>query len=241
MVRSYPAQLMQDPACRFIPMSALGTSLPGDPRHFFDEWLQYRQMSSDHSSVLALFDEVCDAFFEINLRMFQLGLLSEVHGQNTILVWRDGRVCGLVLRDHDSVRVHVPWLIRNGLADPEYRLKPGHANTLYHDTPEGLLFYLQTLAIHVNVRAIIEALALRNEIPAMTFWRALREALLRAIDRAELAPDVREVVHRSLFREARWPLKLLIRPMIERAGGPGSMPFGKGSIQNPFQQLGARV
>lgn len=238
MVRSYPAPLLQDPGYRLIPMAALGVLMPGDEHHFFDEWLQYRQLAADHASVQMLFKELCETFIDINLRMFRLGMLAEVHGQNAVLVWRDGQAFGLLLRDHDSLRVHVPWLNRHGMADPEYQLKPGHANTLYHETPEDLLFYLQTLAIQVNLRAIIEVLAIRYGIAEQTLWRVLHGVLVQAIDRTGFSEDARTLLQQRLLHDPSWPLKLLIRPMIERAAGPGSMPFGKSLTQNPFQHVG---
>ena len=234
MVRSYPAALLQDPGNRLIPMAALGVPLPPEATHFFDEWLRHRQLAPQAGPVLTLFRELCDSFVDINLRMFRLGMLAEVHGQNAVLVWRDGRITGLLLRDHDSLRIHVPWLRLQGLSDPEYRLKPGHANTLYHDTPEDLLFYLQTLAIQVNLRAIIEVVAQRYEVAAAQLWTALRAALEQAIDRIDFSADARALLQQRLFHEPAWPLKLLLRPMIERAAGPGSMPFGKSLTSNPF-------
>lgn len=238
MVRSYPAPLMQDPNYRLIPMAALGALLPDHERHFFDEWLHYRQLAPDPASVLMLFKEVCQTFIDINLRMFRLGMLAEVHGQNAVLVWRNGQASGLLLRDHDSLRLHVPWLIHHGLADPEYQLKPGHSNTLYHETPDELLFYLQTLGIQVNLRAIIEALVIRYGIAEPKLWSALRQVLEQVIDRVEFSEDTRKLLQERLFHDCSWPLKLLVQPMIERAGGPGSMPFGKSQTQNPFQHLG---
>lgn len=234
MVRSYPPALMQDPEVRLIPMAALGVALAREETHFFDEWLGYRQLAPRSGSVLNLFRELCDSFFDINLRMFRLGMLAEVHGQNAVLVWRAGRVTGLLLRDHDSLRIHVPWLNRHGLADPEYRLKPGHANTLYHDTPEDLLFYLQTLAIQVNLRAIIEVVAQRYEVAPAQLWAVLRETLEQSIERIDFPAEARALLRQRLFQAPAWPLKLLVRPMIERAAGPGSMPFGKSLTGNPF-------
>nr|WP_229262538.1 IucA/IucC family protein [Duganella radicis] len=235
MVRSYPAALLRDPACRLIPMAALGVHLPPRETHFFDEWLRHRQLAPQAGPVLTLFRELCDSFFDINLRMFRLGMLAEVHGQNAVLVWRDGQMAGLLLRDHDSLRIHVPWLERQGLADPQYRLKPGHANTLYHDTPEDLLFYLQTLAVQVNLRAIIEVVAQRYGIADAQLWAVLRDALAQAIDHIDFPAEARALLQRRLFEEEAWPLKLLLRPMIERAAGPGSMPFGKSLTSNPFR------
>lgn len=237
MVRSYPASLMQDPDCRLIPMAALGVPMPAHEPHFFDEWLCHRGLTPDATSVQTLFQELCETFLEINLRMFRLGMLAEVHGQNAVLVWRNGRAFGLLLRDHDSLRIHVPWLNRQGLADPEYRLKPGHANTLYHESPDDLLFYLQTLGIQVNLRAIIEVIARRYSTAEQQLWTILRQVLAQAIDRVGFSEDARRVLQQRLFHDRTWPLKLLVRPMIERAAGPGSMPFGKSQTCNPFQSL----
>lgn len=238
MVRRYPPELLEDPDCRLIPMSALGTNLPGSRAHIFDDWLAHRRLPADEASVLTLFREVCDRFLEWNLRLFRLGILPEIHGQNAVLVWRDGRVDGLLLRDHDSLRLYVPWLERAGLEDPVFRLKKGVANTLYHDRPEDLLFYLLTLGIQVNLRAILDALAVSYGIDESRLWRVLRDSLERAIDAVPFDVEARALVHRHCFEADRWPLKLLIRPMLERAGGPGSMPFGKGWLPNPLQRLG---
>jgi siderophore synthetase component len=237
MVRTYPASVMDDPKCRLIPMAALGVPLPGHESYFFDEWLCHRGLAPESTSVLMLFRELCDTFLEINLRMFRLGMLAEVHGQNAVLVWRDGQVSGLLLRDHDSLRVHVPWLQQQGLADPEYRLKPGHANTLYHKTPEDLLFYLQTLGIQVNLRAIIEVVAGRYGIAEQQLWSALHQVLVQSVDRVGFSGEARTLLQQRLFHDRVWPLKLLVRPMIERAAGPGSMPFGASQTCNPFQSL----
>lgn len=240
MVRSYPQALLEGADSRLLPMAALGTPLPGEQRHFFDDWLQYRQLAPNASNVTLLFRELCTRFFDVNLRMVRLGMLGEVHGQNAVMVWQAGQMTGVLLRDHDSLRIFVPWLERNGMADPCYRLKPGHSNTLYHERGEDLLFWLQTLAIQVNVRAIIDTLAQVYELPATGLWQCLREVLEERIAAIAFDQPVRALLKRQLFDAPNWPQKLLLTPMIERAGGPGSMPFGKGEVVNPFQRLGAR-
>ncbi|MFC5695535.1 IucA/IucC family protein [Pseudomonas sp. GCM10022186] len=241
MVRGYPQALLDDPDCRLLPMAVLGTPLPGSKRHFFDDWMQYRGLPANHASVLTLFRELCQRFFDVNLRMFRLGMLGEVHGQNAVLVWKAGQAQGLLLRDHDSLRLFVPWLERNGMADPQYRIKKGHANTLYHQRAEDLLFWLQTLAIQVNVRAIIDTLAQVYALSVTTLWSALRDVLEELIETIGFDDEARAMIRRQLFEAQRWPQKLLLRPMIERAGGPGSMPFGKGEVVNPFQRLAGRA
>ncbi|WP_213936763.1 IucA/IucC family protein [Pseudomonas sp. dw_612] len=237
MVRGYPPSLLEDRDTRLIPMAALGTPLPGSNQHFFDDWMAYRQLPTNAASVMTLFRELCHSFFDINLRMFRIGMLGEIHGQNAVLVWKAGHAQGLLLRDHDSLRIFVPWLERNGLADPAYRLKKGHANTLYHERPEDLLFWLQTLGIQVNFRSIIETLALVYALQERSLWTAMGEVLNELIDTIDFDPEARAMIKQQLFEAPHWPQKLLLTPMIERAGGPGSMPFGKGQVVNPFHRL----
>ncbi|KAA0975552.1 IucA/IucC family siderophore biosynthesis protein [Pseudomonas sp. ANT_H12B] len=237
MVRGYPPALLEDPDTRLVPMAALGTPLPGSNQHFFDDWMAYRQLPANAASVMTLFRELCHSFFDINLRMFRIGMLGEIHGQNAVLVWKAGYAQGLLLRDHDSLRIFVPWLERNGLADPAYRLKKGHANTLYHERAQDLLFWLQTLGIQVNFRSIIETLAQVYSLPANRLWTAMGEVLNELIDTIEFDDEARAMIKQQLFEAPHWPQKLLLTPMIERAGGPGSMPFGKGQVVNPFHRL----
>lgn len=239
MVRRYPAALIKDPDCRLIPMSALGTHPPDSRAHFFDEWMAYRGLATSVDSVLTLFREICDRFLVLSLRLFRLGIVPEIHGQNAVLMWRRGRIDGLLLRDHDSLRLYVPWLHQVGLSDPVFRLKKGVANTLYHDTAEDLLFYLLTLGIQVNLRAIIDALSVCYRLDERRLWRELSESLEQAIELPELGGEAKDVLQRVCFDADTWPQKLLLRPLLERAGGPGSMPFGKSRVPNPLKRLSA--
>lgn len=77
MVRGYPSALLNDADTRLLPMAALGTPLPGSNRHFFDDWMRYRNLPADAESVMTLFRELARSFFDINLRMFRLGMLGK--------------------------------------------------------------------------------------------------------------------------------------------------------------------
>ncbi|MBS8271381.1 hypothetical protein DYI26_22105, partial [Halomonas litopenaei] len=244
MVRSYPQALLEQAGTQLIPMATLGTPLPmvgasGPARvsahHVFDDWMVQRGMEAGAASAQALFGELCARFFEINLHMLRLGMLAEVHGQNAVLVVRQGRVEGLLLRDHDSLRINVGQLERHGMQDPCYRIKPGHANTLYHDSQEALLFWLQTLAIQVNLRAIIDTLAGHYGLCQRALWRDLAVQLEAQLDAVPFDAAERNVLKSALFERERWPYKRLIAPIIERAGGPGSMPFGVSETVNPLR------
>ncbi|MAR72775.1 MULTISPECIES: IucA/IucC family protein [unclassified Halomonas] len=244
MVRSYPRALLEQVGTQLVPMATLGTPLPmvgasgpasTSAHHVFDDWMVQRGMEQGAASAQALFGELCARFFEINLRMLRLGMLAEVHGQNAVLVVRQGRVEGLLLRDHDSLRINVGQLERHGMQDPCYRIKPGHANTLYHDSQEALLFWLQTLAIQVNLRAIIDTLAGHYGLCQRALWRDLAVQLEAQLDAVPFDAAERNALKSALFERERWPYKRLIAPIIERAGGPGSMPFGVSETVNPLR------
>ena len=238
MVRSYPDTLLQDPSVRLIPMATLGTPLPAGEHHVFDDWLAQRGLAANAESVQLLFEELCDCFFDINLRMLRLGMLAEVHGQNAVLVFKSGQCDGLLLRDHDSLRITVERLEQYGMQDPCYRIKQGGSNTLYHDSLEALLFWLQTLAIQVNLRAIIDALAHYYRLSSNDLWQVMASCLDKQIKAVPFDGHDREMLREQLFECEQWPYKRLIAPIIERAGGPGSMPFGTSATCNPFKRVG---
>ena len=235
MVRGYPQELVGDRACRLAPMAALGVADPD--WHYFDVWLGARGVAPSAAATAALFGELCRRFFGCLFRLFRLGLLPEAHGQNTLVVLREGEIGGFLFRDHDALRLCTPWLERAGLADPRYEIKPGHANTLYHDTPAALLFWLQTLVVQVNLRAILESLAVRYGMDQHGLWLALRGAIGAAIDEIDPDPALRKLLTHELLERPDWPLKHLVRPIIARAGGPGSMPFGAGRTVNPLDRV----
>ena len=243
MVRTYPASLIAgEQGTRLLPMSALSVVLPASTPnsqegHFFDEWIKIRHLEMNQQSICMLFGEVCQTFFQINLRLFRLGLMPELHGQNSVLVWQNGYMKQMLLRDHDSVRLHLPWLEQQGIDDPQYMIRPGYSNSLYNDTPEELIFYLQTLGIQVNLYAIIDALSTVYDIEEKVLWNVLRDQLIAQLHAVSFEAEVRQDIYSLLFEKEEWPLKLLVKPLLEQAGVPGSMPSGQSTIQNPFLQL----
>ncbi len=234
MVRTYPPQLLQNPDYRLLPMAALGTTLPDSKRHFFDDWLVYRQLPASGAAVITLFKELCSTFFEVNLRLYKMGMVSEIHGQNSVMVWYQGKMQGLLLRDHDSLRIYPPWLAQHGLMDPNYVTMPGKTSILYQQSPIELLFCLQTLGIQVNLRAIIEVLSDCYDIAESALWQALQQALSDTIQTIGFTPEVETLLQQQLFENKQWPLKLLLKPLIQQAAGAESMPFGQSVVQNPL-------
>ncbi len=235
LVRQYPSNLIPENGVQLIPMSALAVHPSGGKEHLIDAWLHMRGMPETNAAVLKLFREICVEFLHLCLRLFRYGILPEIHGQNVMLVLSQGKPSGFLLRDHDTIRLHLPWLQANGLTDPHYIVKPDRPNSLYNETPEGHLFYLQTLGIQVNLYAILDALSQRFEADEAQLWGILRESLEQAILLAVLPDHVKHVLEEVLFLRETWPWKQIIKPVLEQRGGVGgSMPSSQGVALNPF-------
>ncbi|MGT0197640.1 IucA/IucC family C-terminal-domain containing protein [Staphylococcus aureus] len=59
---------------------------------------------------MTLFLIIAQVFLKVTLSFMQYGALPELHGQNILLSFEDGRVQKCVLRDHDTVINLEPWL-----------------------------------------------------------------------------------------------------------------------------------
>lgn len=230
--RHIPVELLQQPY-QLIPMASLGHTISGQPA-VFDYILQLQQLQNDAAQVLEQFAKLCACFFEVNLRLFRLGLMGEIHGQNLCLVLKHGQFDGLMFRDHDSLRIYLPWVLQNGLDDPDYLSPHDFRNTLYHDSAEALLFYIQTLGIQVNLGCIVETLAKYYQIPADQLWQVLAEQLQHVLGKLDFQPEIQSQLQALLFESPNWPYKQLIRPLLEQDTRIGSMPSGIGETRNPL-------
>ncbi|WP_018885491.1 IucA/IucC family protein [Paenibacillus massiliensis] len=238
LVRTYPEELMSDDKKRLVPMSALAAE--SSQALLFAEWLQERDLPNTAESALELFREVAETFGELSLRLLRFGLVPEAHGQNAVLVLHEGKVSGLLLRDHDALRVHVPWLQEAGLADPEYVLRQGVPNSLYHDSPQQLIAFFQMLGIQVNLFSIMDSLANAYSLSEERMWSELKQALQTAMERAALPEQQEGVISSCLFTTEKWPWKQIVRPLLAQTSKvPGSMPYGKGEMPNPLRAVQA--
>ncbi len=237
LIREYPADLVGDPEWALIPMSALAVADSNQKNPVIAAWLRKRAGNSHGKcDALALFREICRVFVGVSLKLFQYGIMPEIHGQNVLLILRNQQVCGLLLRDHDTIRLHLPWLEKSGLKDPDYLVKPGTPNSLINETPQQLLSYFQTLGVQVNLYAIADALNTAYSIPETAFWSEMRSVVRETLREFEFASAVREVLEAELLDGEKWPIRLLLTPLLKRAGsGGGSMPAGAGSTGNPFR------
>ncbi|MCP1182350.1 IucA/IucC family protein [Paenibacillus sp. 1781tsa1] len=227
-IRLYPPELL-DESYKVIPMAALGVNLDG--HHLLTEILGDNLSSAN---VLEFYTSVATTFYDIVMRLFKVGVVPEIHGQNCCLVLKDNQVKGLLFRDHDSVRLHQPYLDKHGIADPAYHIRPGYSNSLYNETIQKLIFYVQSLGTQVNLAAIMEALSEVYHIPETKLWEITEQAWKEALTQVQLPESDRAALAHTIFENKAWPVKLVVRPLLEADGVPGAMPSGKGIGWNPF-------
>jgi siderophore synthetase component len=227
-LRHYPAELLQE-GWKVIPMSALG--VVRKEGHFLTEILG-GAVSADNA--LRFYTKMSALFYEVVMRLFKVGIVPEIHGQNCCLALKDNEPAALLFRDHDSVRLHQPYLDKHGIRDPGYRIRPGYSNSLYNETLEKLIFYVQSLGTQVNLASIMEALSEAYAIPADRLWEITETQCRTALSKIDIPEADRSVLRHSLFESPTWPVKLVIRPLLETEGVPGAMPSGKGEGPNPF-------
>lgn len=230
-IRIYPKQLL-DENYKIIPMSSLAVDIQG--HHYLYELFGH---TLSKEQVIYFYTEMVAMFYEIAMRLFKIGILPEIHGQNCCLVLKNNRIQGILFRDHDSVRLYLPYLERHKIANPQYYIRPGYSNSLYNESIENLIFYIQTLGTQVNLASIIEVLASLYSISERTLWRITKEELMKAVNLVDLPQVDKQKLWSVLFDQEQWPVKLIIRPLLEVDRVPGAMPSGKGKGSNPFWKL----
>ncbi|GIQ63829.1 hypothetical protein PACILC2_23970 [Paenibacillus cisolokensis] len=65
-------------------------------------------------------------------------------------------------------------------------------------------------------------------------WTITEQAWKEALQGAGLPESDRAELYRAIFESGEWPVKLVVRPLLEADGVPGAMPSGKGTGHNPF-------
>lgn len=259
LLRCLPKEL-SDNSVRLLPMASLGMLVYKDQssHHIFDELIELFREDMDHlpsttegtqhhgtqsqlacdatkMQVMACFTRLCHVFLGTMLRCIRLGLIPELHGQNVVMVIKDNQFSGVLLRDHDSVRIHLPWLGRHKIDDPYYLSPPNFKNRLYRDTPQALIFYLQSLGILVNLRAIIESLAAHYGMAEVKLWASVREMIEQLLLQLDFDADQYLILKESLLDSPYYPHKTLMLPVIERGQqAHGSMPAGESRVNNPL-------
>ncbi len=185
-----------------------------------------------------VFGRIAHLLIELGLRCFAHGVMPELHGQNVMLrVGADG-LHGLVLRDHDTLRICPALMAAAGVEAPDYAIDRSTPNTLILDAPEALLAYFQTLAVEVNLYAILAAIAECYGADESTGWRIVGQALRESVDRVfgeGGASALHSRVAHALFDAPHWPFKQILAPLAARASLGTGMPSGLGTIGNPLR------
>jgi len=255
MLRRLPADLCDD-TVRLLPMASLGMLVykQSVSHHVFDgiiqesihstsqnnaqDSIQEGSLQNKKIAAIACFKNLCDVFLGTMLRCLRLGFAPEMHGQNIVIVLADNRFTSLLLRDHDSVRIHLPWLARHQISDPEYLSPPDFKNRLYRETPQALIFYLQSLGLLVNIRAIIESLVEHYYIDEEALWHEAMISIEEALANIDFDDDQRQIICDELLNGSHYPHKTLLLPVIARGSDPhGSMPAGESRTINPFKRV----
>lgn len=168
------------------------------------------------------------------------GVLPEMHGQNVVLAFdpeaaRPARARRMVLRDHDTLRVHPAWADAAGTPDPGYRIAPGAAQSLVLERPEQLVGYLQTLVVQVALRGVAVAIGEHFGLPESAWWARVRELVPVALDAADPPGPVRDVLAELLLEAPTWPARAVLGPLLDRGPSDGvSMPAAAVPMPNPL-------
>ncbi|GAC1523696.1 MAG: hypothetical protein NVS3B11_24220 [Collimonas sp.] len=228
LIRSYPTL----PDTTLIPMAALPVPTATGALPAFEYLLG---ASAHEASAWALFGNIARMLLELGLRCLAQGVMPELHGQNVVLVCRGQKIVSLLLRDHDTLRICPPLMQTQNVAIPAYVIDRSTPNTLELDDPRALLSYLQTLAIEVNLYAILAALSERYGRDEAHGWQHVRIALEDCLARVSLPAQIAGQTRKALLDEADWPFKQVLAPLLGRASFGTGMPSAMGRIGNPFR------
>lgn len=227
MLRRYPAL----PGATLIPMSAMPVMAADGTLPAFEHLLGAK---AHEEAAWMLFGDIARALLELGLRCFAQGVMPELHGQNVVLAFRGQRIAALVLRDHDTLRICRTLMHAQGLEAPNYVIDRSTPNTLELEQPRDLLAYLQTLAIEVNLYAILAALAERFARDETRGWRIVRAELEACLARVPLPDLIAAETKRLLLDEPDWPFKQVLAPLLGRASFGTGMPSAMGRLVNPL-------
>jgi siderophore synthetase component len=227
LIRRYPAL----PQRTLIPMAALPVRLAGGALPVFDHLLG---SGAGAEQAWQLFDDIARLLIGTGLRCVAGGVMPELHGQNIVLVCDRAKVEALLLRDHDTLRICPELMRQRDVAIPPYLIDRSTPNTLELPGVAQLLAYFQTLAIEVNLYAVLAALAQRYEAPESRGWRLVRAAISDTLDEVAMRGQDRDEVRKLLLDAEQWPFKQVLAPLLARKDFSTGMPSSMGVIANPL-------
>lgn len=228
-LRKYPEVLAKNDTQQLVSMAALAAN---------DRTLYQMICGKDNISkndVMTLFEDIAQVFLKVTLSFMQYGALPELHGQNILLSFEDGRVQKCVLRDHDTVRIYKPWLTAHQLSLPKYVVREDTPNTLINEDLETFFAYFQTLAVSVNLYAIIDAIQDLFGVSEHELMSLLKQILKNEVATISWVTTDQLAVRHILFDKQTWPFKQILLPLLyQRDSGGGSMPSGLTTVPNPM-------
>lgn len=234
LLRQYPASIGISE--KKIPMSAFtvrqGGSVPA--LEFLSR--EKKQQNGLPGLVLEFYSELCEKICTLCFTCFQYGIMPEVHGQNIVLLVNEGNISGLLLRDHDTLRIFPPWLRQANLSGPDYIMDWSTPNSLVCLSPQELLRYFQTLGVQVNLFSIADNFSQAYGLDIRLFWDAMQKACQQQLQDLELSDFVKAILRKELLDNPRWPTRLLLTPYLVKRGRKMGMPAGVGSIRNPLME-----
>lgn len=227
-LRQYP-KAIQEEGTVLVSMASLAMA---DTR-VFDAILGHVHYTS--SEVEAVFQDIVTTFSHTMFALMQQGVLPEVHGQNILIAFKDGKVTQYVLRDHDTVRIYPTWMAENGISVPDYAILKDTPNTLINDDLETFFTYFQTLGISVNMYAIIDTLVTLYHLDEHQLMGFLRTTMKQVVSETKWPGNSEANVRHLLFEKETWPFKRILLPLLyQKHSGGGSMPSSIGKIVNPM-------
>lgn len=233
LLRHYPREVTN---MQVFPMSALTVTKSDGQAILFPQLLRERGSDpADPAQAQTLFREICDIFLQVALTCAKYGILPEMHGQNVLLVASQGRIMQILLRDHDTIRIYLPWLLDADLPDPGYTVKPNTRNTLILQNPEEFLAPLLTLGVQVNLYAIARMLEKAYGIDEAQCWSIIDDSLRQALASITCSEKIKSKFTQVGLDSPTWPLKQVLLPLLRRTNaGDEGMPSGLGTIANPL-------
>ncbi|HLR19138.1 MAG TPA: staphyloferrin B biosynthesis protein SbnC [Staphylococcus sp.] len=231
-IRSYPEQVTTH-SSQLLSMAALAAH----DATLYEDILGIEQSQMESYQLEALFDDILDHFMHIIIKFMKHGVLPEVHGQNILIAFKDGHVDQLVLRDHDTVRIFPRWMHENNIEIPEYAISKNSPNTLINEDIETFFTYFQTLAVSVNLYAIVDMMHHVFGLNEHTLMHKVKSSLAREIREMDWTEADKAQVQHILFEKDTWPFKRVLLPLLHQKGsGGGSMPSSIGTIPNPMMR-----
>ena len=226
MIRRYPAL----PGATLIPMAALPVVTADGELPAFNHLIGSVGQEED---AWRLFGDIARALLELGLRCF--------HRCHAGAAWAEC-IAGLrgparLSRWCCVITTHCACAALDGgpgRHDAELYNRSQHAQYAGTEYSAELLAYLQTLAIEVNLYAVLAALATYYGREEAHGWHIVRKVLETCLACVPLPAEIAGQKKNLLLEEAEWPFKQLLAPLLGVTSFGTGMPSAMGRLTNPL-------